>query len=219
MSGRLGDLLVSNSLITPLQLEKALQEQKISGNKLGSALVKMGYITEKNLVSFLSRHYGVPAIDLNEVQIDPEATKMIPADVIFKYQAIPIKRVGSTLRVAMSDPSNILAIDDIKFLAGCHVEVFVSTESAIKASIDRFYDASDTLNEIMGNIEEGEKMELLEDSEEINVNELQQAVEDAPVVKLVNLILNEAIKRAASDIHIEPYEKVFRVRMRVDGGL
>jgi type IV pilus assembly protein PilB len=219
MSGRLGDLLVSNSLITPIQLEKALQEQKISGNKLGSALVKMGYITEKNLVSFLSRHYGVPAIDLNEVQIDPEATKMIPADVIFKYQAIPIKRVGSTLRVAMSDPSNILAIDDIKFLAGCHVEVFVSTESAIKASIDRFYDASDTLNEIMENIEEGEKMELLEDSEEINVNELQQAVEDAPVVKLVNLILNEAIKRSASDIHIEPYEKVFRVRMRVDGVL
>ena len=219
MSGRLGDLLVSNSLITPLQLEKALQEQKISGNKLGSALVKMGYISEKNLVSFLSRHYGVPAIDLNEVQIDPEATKMIPADVIFKYQAIPIKRVGSTLRVAMSDPSNILAIDDIKFLAGCHVEVFVSTESAIKASIDRFYDASDTLNEIMENIEEGEKMELLEDSEEISVNELQQAVEDAPVVKLVNLILNEAIKRSASDIHIEPYEKVFRVRMRVDGVL
>ena len=219
MSGRLGDLLVSNGLITPPQLEKALQEQKISGNKLGSALVKMGYISERNLVSFLSRHYGVPAIDLNEVQIDPEATKMIPADVIFKYQAIPIKRVGSTLRVAMSDPSNILAIDDIKFLAGCHVEVFVSTESAIKGSIDRFYDASDTLNEIMGNIEEGEKMELLEDSEEINVNELQQAVEDAPVVKLVNLILNEAIKRAASDIHIEPYEKVFRVRLRVDGVL
>jgi len=219
MSGRLGDLLVSNGLITPPQLEKALQEQKISGNKLGSALVKLGYISERNLVSFLSRHYGVPAIDLNEVQIDPEATKMIPADVIFKYQAIPIKRVGSTLRVAMCDPSNILAIDDIKFLAGCHVEVFVSTESAIKGSIDRFYDASDTLNEIMGNIEEGEKMELLEDSEEINVNELQQAVEDAPVVKLVNLILNEAIKRSASDIHIEPYEKVFRVRLRVDGVL
>ena len=219
MSGRLGELLISKGFITPAQLEKALQEQKISGNKLGSALVKMDYITEKNLVSFLSRHYGVPAIDLNEVQIDPEATKMIPADVIFKYQAIPIKRVGSTLRVAMSDPSNILAIDDLKFLAGCHVEVFVSTESAIKACIDRFYDPSDTLNQIMENIEEGEKMELLDESEEINVNELQQAVEDAPVVKLVNLILDEAIKRSASDIHIEPYERVFRVRLRVDGVL
>jgi type IV pilus assembly protein PilB len=219
MSGRLGDLLVSNNLISPPQLDKALQEQKMSGNKLGSALVKLGYISERNLVSFLSRHYGVPAIDLNEIQIDGDAMKMIPADVIFKYQAIPIKRVGSTLRVAMSDPSNILAIDDIKFLAGCHVEVFVSTESAIKTAIDRFYDPSDTINDIMGNIEEGERMELLEEAEDIDVSELQQAVEDAPVVKLVNLILNEAIKRAASDIHIEPYEKVFRVRLRVDGVL
>jgi type IV pilus assembly protein PilB len=219
MSGRLGELLVGNGLITPKQLEEALQEQKISGNKLGSSLVKMGFISEKNLVSFLSRHYGVPAIDLNEVQIDPEAMKMIPADVIFKYQAIPIKRIGSTLRVAMCDPSNILAVDDIKFLAGCHVEVFVSTESAIKSSIERFYDPSDTMSEIMDTIEEGERMELLEDVEEVDVSELQQASEDAPVVKLVNLILNEAIKRQASDIHIEPYEKVFRVRLRIDGVL
>ena len=219
MSGRLGDLLVGNGLITPAQLEKALQDQKISGNKLGSALVKLGYISEKTLVSFLSRHYGVPAIDLNEIQIDPEAMKMIPADVIFKYQSIPIKRVGSTLRVAMSDPSNILAIDDIKFLAGCHVEVFVSTESAIKTVIDRFYDPSDALNDIMDGIKEGETIDLLEDTEDIDVSELKQAVEDAPVVKLVNLVLNEAIKRAASDIHIEPYEKVFRVRLRVDGVL
>jgi type IV pilus assembly protein PilB len=219
MSGRLGDLLVSNNLITPKQLEEALHEQKISGNKLGTSLVKIGAISERNLVSFLSRHYGVPAIDLNEVQVDPEAMKMIPADVIFKYQAIPIKRIGSTLRVAMSDPSNILAIDDIKFLAGCHVEVFVSTESAIKSAIDRFYDPSDTMNEIMGTMEEGEGMELLDESEEIDVSELQQAVEDAPVIKLVNLIMNEAIKRQASDIHIEPYEKVFRVRLRIDGVL
>ncbi len=219
MSGRLGELLVNNGLITPKQLDDALQEQKISGTKLGSSLVKLGFMSEKNLVSFLSRHYGVPAIDLNEVQIDPEAMKMIPPDVIFKYQAIPIKRIGSTLRVAMSDPSNILAIDDIKFLAGCHVEVFVSTESAIKGSIDRFYDPADTLSEIMGTIEEGEGVELLDDSEDVDVSELQQASEDAPVVKLVNLILNEAIKRQASDIHIEPYEKVFRVRLRIDGVL
>src|SRR5512139_3309844 len=188
MAGRLGDLLVSSGLITPAQLEKALQDQKVSGTKLGSALVKLGYMSEKNLVSFLSRHYGVPAIDLNEIQIDPEAMKMIPADVIFKYQAIPIKRVGATLRVAMSDPSNILAIDDIKFLAGCHVEVFVSTESAIKTAIDRFYDPTDTLSEIMDTIEEGEGVELLDDSEDVDVSELQQASEDAPVIKLLNLI-------------------------------
>ncbi len=219
MSGRLGELLVSNGLITPKQLEQGLQDQKISGNKLGSSLVKLGFLSEKSLVSFLSRHYGVPAIDLNEIQIDPEAIKMISPDVIFKYQAIPIKRIGSTLRVAMSDPSNILAIDDIKFLAGCHVEVFVSTESAIKSAIERFYDPSDSLSDIMESIEEGERMELLDDSEEIDVSELQQASEDAPVIKLVNLVLNEAIKRQASDIHIEPYEKIFRVRLRIDGVL
>jgi type IV pilus assembly protein PilB len=219
MSLRLGDLLVSKGLLTSKQLETALQEQKISGQKLGTSLVKLGYISEKNLVSFLSRHYGVPAIDLSEVQVDAEAIKMIPPDVVFKYQVIPIKRVGSTLRVAMSDPSNILAIDDIKFLTSCHVEVFVSTESTIKAAIDKFYDSSSSLAEIMGSMDSGENMELLDDSEEVDVQQLQQASEDAPVVKLVNLILNEAIKRGASDIHMEPYEKIFRVRFRIDGVL
>jgi type IV pilus assembly protein PilB len=219
MSLRLGDLLVSKGLLTSKQLEMALQEQKISGQKLGTSLVKLGYISEKNLVSFLSRHYGVPAIDLSEVQVDAEAIKMIPPDVVFKYQVIPIKRVGSTLRVAMSDPSNILAIDDIKFLTSCHVEVFVSTESTIKTAIDKFYDSSSSLAEIMGSMDSGENMELLDDSEEVDVQQLQQASEDAPVVKLVNLILNEAIKRGASDIHMEPYEKIFRVRFRIDGVL
>ncbi len=219
MSVRLGELLVSKGLITAKQLEDALQEQKISGNKLGSSLVKLGLISEKNLVSFLSRHYGVPAIDLSEAQIDPEVIKMIPPDVVFKYQVIPIKRIGSTLRVAMSDPSNILAIDDIKFLTSCHVEVFVSTESAIKAAIDKFYDSSESLADIMDSMDGAENMELLEESDEVDIRELQQASEDAPVIKLVNLILNEAIKRKASDIHLEPYEKVFRVRFRTDGVL
>jgi type IV pilus assembly protein PilB len=219
MSVRLGELLVSKGLITAKQLEDALQEQKISGNKLGSSLVKLGLITEKNLVSFLSRHYGVPAIDLSEAQIDPEVIKMIPPDVVFKYQVIPIKRIGSTLRVAMNDPSNILAIDDIKFLTSCHVEVFVSTESAIKAAIDKFYDSSESLADIMDSMDGAENMELLEESDEVDIRELQQASEDAPVIKLVNLILNEAIKRKASDIHLEPYEKVFRVRFRTDGVL
>ena len=219
MSVRLGELLVSKGLITAKQLEDALQEQKVSGSKLGSTLVKLGFMAEKNLVSFLSRHYGVPAIDLSEAQIDSEVIKMIPPDVVFKYQVIPIKRIGSTLRVAMSDPSNILAIDDIKFLTSCHVEVFVSTESTIKAAIDKFYDSSESLADIMGSMDDSEKMELLEESEEVDIRELQQASEDAPVIKLVNLILNEAIKRKASDIHLEPYEKIFRVRFRTDGVL
>ena len=219
MSVRLGELLVSKGLINAKQLEDALQEQKVSGNKLGSSLVKLGYIAEKNLVAFLSRHYGVPAIDLSEAQIDGEVIKMVPPDVVFKYQVVPIKRIGSTLRVAMSDPSNILAIDDIKFLTGCHVEVFVSTESTIKAAIDKFYDSTESLADIMGSMDDSEKMELLEESEEVDIRELQQASEDAPVIKLVNLILNEAIKRKASDIHLEPYERIFRVRFRTDGVL
>jgi len=218
MTVRLGELLVSRGLITPQQLEDALQEQKLSGTRLGSSLVRLGFITEKDLVKILSRHYGVPSIDLSEMQIDPAVIKMIPPDVVFKYQAIPIKRIGSTLRVAMSDPSNILGIDDIKFLTSCHIEVFVSPESTIKGAIDRYYDSSASLAEIMSSIEV-EKMELLDDYEEIDINELQQASEDAPVVKLVNLILTDAIKRKASDIHLEPYEKIFRVRYRIDGVL
>ena len=219
MSVRLGELLVSKGLITTRQLDNALQDQKTSGSKLGTSLVKLGFITEKQLVSFLSKHYGVPAIDLAEVEVDHEAIKLIPADVVYKYQALPIKRVGGTLRVAMSDPSNILAIDDIKFLTSCHVEVFVSTESAIKVAIDRHYDPSSTISDMMGQISDEEKMELLEEADDVDVNELQQASEDAPVVRLVNMILNEAIKRRASDIHLEPYEKIFRVRLRLDGVL
>ncbi len=219
MNVRLGELLVNKGLITQKQLDDGLHEQKMSGNKLGSSLVKLGFISEKNLVAFLSKHYGVPAIDLTEAEIESEAIKMIPMDVVFKYQIIPIKRVGSTLRVAMCDPSNILAIDDIKFLTSCHVEVFVSSESAVKTAIDKYYDSSSSVADIMGTMGEEEKLELLEDTEEVDVSELQAASEDAPVVKLVNYILNEAIKRRASDIHIEPYEKVFRVRMRMDGVL
>lgn len=218
MGDRLGDLLVSKGLITTHQLNEALQEQKVSGNRLGASLVKLGFITEKDLVNLLSRHYGVPSIDLTEVQIDPAVIKMIPPDVVFKYRAVPVKRMGSMLRVAMSDPSNIPAIDDIKFLTSCHVDVFVATESGIKVAIDKYYDSSASLAEIMSSIEE-EKMEVLEESEEVDIKELQQASEDAPVVKLVNLILTDAINRKASDIHLEPYEKLFRVRYRIDGVL
>jgi type IV pilus assembly protein PilB len=220
MTARFGELLVRKGLITAKQLDDALQEQRISGNKLGVSLVKLGFMSEKQLVSFLSKHYGVPAIDLAEVEVDSEAVRLIPADVVYKYQILPIKRIGSTLRMAMADPSNILAIDDIKFLTSCNVEVFVSTESAIKIAIDKYYDPSSAIADIMmGQMGDEEKMELLEDAEEVDINELQLASEDAPVVRLVNMILNEAIKRKASDIHLEPYEKTFRVRLRLDGVL
>jgi type IV pilus assembly protein PilB len=219
MSSRLGELLVAKGLITTKQLEQALREQKATGNKLGTCLVKLGYMTETMLVSFLSKQYGVPAIDLTEAHIDVEAIKKIPAEVASKYQIIPIKQIGSVLRVAMADPSNILAIDDIKFLTGCHVEVFVSTESAIKESIDRFYQAGGDLDSIIKDFEEEADLDVVESPDEVDVSELKEASQDAPVVKFVNHVLNEAIKRKASDIHLEPYERIFRVRFRIDGVL
>ncbi len=219
MSTRLGELLISKNLITPQQLDDALRDQRVSGTPLGTSLVKLGTITEKTLVSFLSKQYGVPAIDLGEAQVEPEAIKLIPSEVVYKYQVIPIKRVGSTLRVAMSDPSNILAIDDIKFLTGCHVEVFVSTESAVKAACDKYYDPSESFSDLLDKMDGETKIDFLDDTEEVDIMELKAASQDAPVVRLVNLCLNEAIKRKASDIHLEPYEKVFRVRFRIDGVL
>lgn len=218
MSSRLGELLVAKGLITTKQLDHALREQKATGSKLGTCLVKLGYMTETTLVSFLSKQYGVPAIDLIEAQIDVEAIKKIPGEVASKYQIMPIKQIGSVLRVAMADPSNILAIDDIKFLTGCHVEVFVSTESAIRESLDKFYQAGD-LDKIIKDFEDDVGLQVLDVNDDVDVSELKEAVQDAPVIKFVNHILNEAIKRKASDIHLEPYERVFRVRIRVDGVL
>ncbi|MDW7643690.1 MAG: type IV-A pilus assembly ATPase PilB [Desulfuromonadales bacterium] len=216
-SNRLGELLVRNNLINSQQLTKALEEQKTQGGRLGASLVKLGFIKEDELASFLSRQYGVPSINLNDFEIDAAVTKLITAEVAQKYQIIPINRAGATLIVAMSDPSNIFAIDDIKFMTGYNVEVVVASETAIRNAIDQYYDQSASLAEVMEDLDDID-LELV-DEEEVDVNALEKATEDAPVVKLVNLILTDAIKRKASDIHIEPYEKSFRVRYRIDGVL
>jgi len=216
-SNRLGELLVRNNLISQTQLAKALEEQKTQGGRLGASLVKLGFIKEEELAAFLSRQYGVPSINLKDFEIDAAVTKLVPAEVAQKYQIIPINRAGSTLIVAMSDPSNIFAIDDIKFMTGYNVEVVVASEAAIKDSIDHYYDQSASLAAVMEDLEDID-LEII-DEEDVDVNELERATEDAPVVKLVNLILTDAIKRKASDIHIEPYEKSFRVRYRIDGVL
>lgn len=220
-STRLGELLVRNNLITKEQLIQALEEQRVSGGqmRLGAVLVKLGYIEEPDLTSFLSKQYGVPSINLSELEIDPAILKLIPAEVAQKYQIVPVNRAGSTLIVAMCDPSNIFAIDDIKFMTGYNVEVVVASETAIKASIDKFYDQSASLADVMGDLGEMEEFEVIGEEEEVDVSSLERATEDAPVVKLVNLILTDAIKKRASDIHIEPYERVFRVRYRIDGVL
>ena len=217
---RLGELLVRSNLITKEQLQSALDEQKSSGGqlRLGAILVKDGYISETELTAFLSKQYSVPSINLAEFDIDPAVVKLLPVDVVQKYQAIPVNRAGSTLILAMSDPSNIFAIDDIKFMTGYNVEVVVASDSGIKSAIDKFYDQSASLADMMSDLDM-EDLEVVGDDEEVDVTSLERATEDAPVVKLVNLILTDAIKRKASDIHIEPYERSFRVRYRIDGVL
>jgi len=219
-ASRLGELLVRNNLITKEQLTKALDEQKESGGhgRLGSILIKNGLISESDLTSFLSKQYGVPSINLNEFEVDPAVIKTIPVEIAQKYQIIPVNRAGSTLIIAMSDPSNIFAIDDIKFMTSYNVEVVVASETAIKSAIDKFYDQSASLADVMSGMEM-EDVEVVGEEEEVDISSLERATEDAPVVKLVNLILTDAIRKKASDIHIEPYERVFRVRYRIDGVL
>lgn len=216
---RLGELLVRNQLISDDQLANAISEQKKSGIRLGAALVKLGYVQEHDLASFLSKHYGVPSIDLAEFDVDPAVIALIPEEVAQKYQLVPINRAGATLIVAMSDPSNIFAIDDIKFMTGFNVEVVVAAEAAIKEAIDQYYDQSSSMAEALDGLDDLDDLEFVDDVEFDDVNELERASEDAPVVKLVNLILTDAIKKKASDIHIEPYEHAFRVRYRIDGVL
>src|SRR3990167_7292989 len=219
MVDRLGELLVREKLITPEQLKKAIEEQRTTGGRLGYNLAKLGYIKEKDLTTFLSKQYGIPSVDLATTEIDPEVIKLIPEDVANKYQVIPISRTGSTLVLAMADPSNIFAIDDIKFLTGYNIESVVASEASIKAAIEKYYQASEMeLGDVLTELGE-EDMEILHEEEEVDVADLKKAVDDAPVVKLVNLILTDAIKKGASDIHVEPYEKSFRVRFRVDGVL
>ncbi|HDM32494.1 MAG TPA: type IV-A pilus assembly ATPase PilB [Deltaproteobacteria bacterium] len=217
-NNRLGEELVKNALISPEQLLEAQEAQKANGSRLGTQLVKLGYMTEKQLVEFLSQQYGVPPILLNEVSPEPDVVKLIPLGVVQKYMAIPFERNGSVLKVAMTDPTNIFAIDDLKFLTGYSIEVYVTSEESLKWAIDHFYDQSATLDDALNEIE-GEKgeVEIADTSDEVSVGDLEKEADQAPVIKLVNLILVDAIKKGASDIHIEPYEKFLRIRYRLDG--
>ncbi len=218
MSERLGELLVRENLISLSQLKSAQDHQRKSGDKLGYALTKLGLIGQKDLTNFLSKQYGVPSIELAEFEIDEDVLKLIPKDVCQQHLVVPVNRAGGDLIVAMSDPSNIYAIDDIKFLTGYNVQVVVASEEAIRAAIERYYAEKVDYEKIMGELD-SDDVEVAEEAAEEDVIDLQRSSEEAPVVKLVNLILVDAIKKGASDIHIEPYEKSFRVRYRVDGVL
>ena len=218
MNDRIGELLVQKNLLSEEQLRRAKEEARTSGTRIGYQITKLGFVEEEKVAEAVSNQYGVPTIELDDFEVDSEVIALIPEEVANKHTILPVNRAGSTLIVAMSDPSNIFAIDDLKFLTGYNVEVVVAAEEAIRRAIDRYYDKGADLDEVMAGFDDQE-FEVVGDEEGPNLEELEKAVEDAPVVKLANLILTDAIKKVASDIHIEPYEKDFRVRYRIDGVL
>jgi type IV pilus assembly protein PilB len=224
MSVRLGEILIKESLITQDQLQKALDYQRANGGKLGSCLTRMGFITDDDITGVLSRQYGVPSINLKYYEIDPTVIKLIPQDTAVRYQVVPLSRVGSVLTIAMTDPTNVFAMDDIKFMTGFNVEPVVASESAIGDAISRFYGGANATGEELSNLmkdlaEEEQELELAAEESELDAASLEKAAEEAPIIKLVNLILTDSVKRGASDIHLEPYELEMRVRFRVDGVL
>ena len=224
VSRRLGDLLVREGLIDNEQLARALQEQKGSNDKLGGILVKLNFVTEDKLIAFLSRQYGIQSITLSQLDVDPEVLKLVPEQIARKYEVLPIQRQGNQVTLAMADPTNVFALDDVGFMTNLQVIPVVASQAAIRAAIDRSYDTKGSgIADIVSEIEGAADVELVEGEEEIaakvDVFELKESADEAPVVRLINMILVDAIRRGASDIHLEPYEKVFRVRFRVDGVL
>ena len=221
MSVRLGELLIKANLINQDQLKEALKSQKETSAKLGESLINLGFVAEEDITECLSQQFGVPSINLAHFEIDEAVIKLLPADVARKYNIIPVNKTGATITIAMADPTNVFAMDDIKFMTGYNVEPVVASELGIRAAIESYYGttAAMELKKVMEDLqsEEAADLEVLEEDEDLDVEELAAESEEAPVVKLVNLILTDAIKRGASDIHIEPYEKEYRVRFRVDG--
>jgi type IV pilus assembly protein PilB len=241
MAVRIGELLLKEKRITPEQLQEALNYQKASGGKLGLNLVKLGFVKDEEITSLLSRQYGVPSINLGDFEIDQAIVKLIPADTAQKYQILPLSRAGATLTIAMTDPTNVFAMDDIKFMTGYNVEPVVASESALMEAIGRYYNLSaKALGGGNGNgngngqpsaldfatqalqdlpLVDASDVEVLDELEEISVEALARQGEEAPVIRLVNVMLMSAISKGASDIHIEPYEKELRIRYRIDGVL
>jgi type IV pilus assembly protein PilB len=217
---RIGELLVRQKLISLQQLRKAQDEQRKDGTSLGYALAKMGFVSDEQITDFLSQQYRVQAIDLREYEIDTEVLKLMPQDMCMRHRVLPVSRSGASLIVAMADPSNLLAIDDIKFTTGYNVEPVVASEASLMEAIERYYSQETNISydEIMEGFDEEEIAFADEEMEDGSID-LERLSEDAPVVRLCNAILLSAIKKGASDIHIEPYERMQRVRYRIDGVL
>ncbi|HEX7177660.1 MAG TPA: type IV-A pilus assembly ATPase PilB [Pyrinomonadaceae bacterium] len=256
MSAKLGEILVRENLLTPQQLREALDYQREHGGRLGFNLVKLGLVADDMITAVLSRQYGVPSVNLELFDIDETVLRLIPREVAEKYSVLPLSRVGATLTLAMVDPTNVFAMDDIKFMTGLNIEPVVVSEAGVQGAIDNYYDqsreielvgASDDYDHAHGNgngngngnghfdlpsgsltldqldfeeaAEAAEGVEVIEDNDEIDLSNLTRMSEDAPVVRLVNVLMVDALSRGASDIHVEPYEKDLRIRFRIDGVL
>jgi len=219
---RIGDLLMREGLITREQLDKALQEQRQNGTRVGYNLVKLGFIQETELTKMLARQYRMPAVDLSKFEVDPRIAKLIPGELATKHLVLPLKRDGRTLTVAMADPTNLGVIDDLKFITRYDIFPVIAGEYTLRNAVEKYYESSDMqMQSLLKDIETDDgDVEVLEDrEEEMSAAALSAAVDDAPVVKLINAILTDAVKRGASDIHFECFEHELRVRYRVDGAL
>jgi type IV pilus assembly protein PilB len=219
MKDRLGEMLLRENAIDPEQLEQARDFQKNNGGTVYSALVKLDYLTEDDLVEFLVKKLGRPTISLDEIDVDADALRLIPVGIAQKYLAIPYGRLNSTLQVAMADPTDLAAIDDINFMTGLGVEVSIAAESEIRKALDTYYDTGQHMEDMLDELGEDDLEAIGAETSDLDVNDVAKMAEEAPVVKLVNWLMREAIQKGASDIHVEPYEKVFRVRFRIDGSL
>jgi type IV pilus assembly protein PilB len=216
---RLGDLLVREGLITRDQLDQALVEQKNTGMRLGYCLVKLGFVQELEITKALARQYKMPAVDLSRFEVDPKIIKLVPSDVAVKHMVLPLKREGRTLTVAVADPTNHAVVDDLKFITRYDVFPVIAGEYTLRTAIERYYEQTDAqLQSLLKDIEDTEDLEVIEEKDE-DAPVPAQVGDDAPVVKLINGILTDAVKRGASDIHIEPFEHEIRVRYRIDGAL
>jgi len=212
-----GQKLLDAKLIDDKAVQKAELQQKNGGGSLIANLVKVGAITEEGLSEFLSSLYRVPAVDLKKVEADPACVKLLPADVALKFMALPLSRTGRRLTVAMANPTNIFALDDIKFITGLDVEPVVAPEPALKRALDKCYDQAGTMADVMKGMEDD--LSVVQDEEEESLESNLSMAEEAPIVKLVNSLIADAVRKGASDIHIEPYERSLRVRFRIDGTL
>ena len=219
MSTRLGELLVKRGLITPAQLDKAIEHTENQENgALSTTLVELRIFSDAELTAFLQKEYRLPLVDPAAMEVPPEVVRLVPPNLARRHHLVAISLTGSTLTLAMSDPSNLVAINEVKFLTGYDVKVAVAATGSVSHAIARLYDEGADYNEVLAQVE-NDDVELVKSEEEVDVKELERATEDAPVVRLVNAILTSAVKRRASDIHLEPFEKMFRVRYRVDGVL